>query len=71
MKHVDNKAVNKVCRIAGAPHDKGSGMYLEVHKGERVKKGQKLFTIYSDSRERLGYAIDEVKRLNPVVFKKS
>ncbi len=54
--HVDNKVANKISRIAGAPFDKEAGIYLYVHKGDKVKNGDKLFTIYSDSKERLQYA---------------
>ncbi|MBN2457909.1 AMP phosphorylase [Candidatus Woesearchaeota archaeon] len=67
--HVDNKAVNRICRIAGAPHDHGAGIYLEVHKGDLVKKRNKLFTIYSNSKERLKYAVEAVKYLEPIEIK--
>ena len=55
--HVDNKIATKIGRMAGAPSDHGSGLYLYVHKGDRVKKGDKLFTIFSHNKEELNYAI--------------
>ena len=57
--HVDNKVINRLARIAGAPHDKGAGVYLYVHKNDLVKKGEKLFTLYSDNKERLNYAKED------------
>ncbi|MFW6014275.1 MAG: AMP phosphorylase [Candidatus Nanoarchaeia archaeon] len=54
--HIDNKGINKVARIAGAPHDQKAGLYLHVHKYNKVKKGQELITIYADSKERLKFA---------------
>jgi AMP phosphorylase len=68
VKHIDNHAINRISRIAGAPHDKGSGLYIHAHKGHKVKKGDLLFTIYSDSRERLTYAIQELSNLNAFVI---
>ncbi|MBW2985836.1 thymidine phosphorylase, partial [Candidatus Woesearchaeota archaeon] len=56
--HVDNKITTKIARMAGAPSDHGSGIYLHVHKGYKVKKGDDLFTIYSQNKEELGYAIE-------------
>jgi AMP phosphorylase len=66
VRHIDNHAINRISRIAGAPHDKGSGIYLSVHKGFKVKKRDALFTIYSDSRERLNYAVQELECLNAI-----
>ncbi len=54
--HVDNKMINRIARIAGAPNDKEAGVYLYIHKNNVVKKGEKLFTLYSDNKERLNYA---------------
>ncbi len=56
IKEIDNKKITKVARTAGAPSDKEAGMYLYKHKKSKVKKGEKLFTIYSNSRDRLNRA---------------
>jgi AMP phosphorylase len=58
---IDNKKLAKVCRIAGAPVDKGAGVYLEIKTHENVEKGQKLFTVYSNNKKRLDYAFDLCK----------
>ncbi len=56
VSHVDNKRINRIAKLAGAPHDPMSGLYLHVHRGSRIKKGEKLFTVYSNSKERLKFA---------------
>jgi len=61
IKHIDNKRINRIAKMAGAPHDKESGLYMYFHKGDKVKKGDKLFTIYSNSKDRLTYAINFAK----------
>ncbi len=62
ISHIDNGIMNKIARIAGAPHDQEAGVYLYNHKGVKVKNGQKLYTIYSDNQERLNYAIEVLKK---------
>ncbi len=56
VKHIDNKTIARIARIAGAPRDQGAGLYLYRHNGDYVKKGDKLYTIYSDSTQRLRFA---------------
>ncbi|HLC65427.1 MAG TPA: AMP phosphorylase [Candidatus Nanoarchaeia archaeon] len=53
---IDNRIVSKVARIAGAPLDKGAGIYFYKHRNDAVKKGDLLYTVYSDNRQRLSYA---------------
>lgn len=56
IRHIDNSAISKIARLAGCPKDKKAGVYLYKHIGDRVAKGEKLFTIYTQSSERLHYA---------------
>ena len=58
VKDIDNISISKIARIAGAPVDKGAGVYLYKHIKNKVKKGEKLFTIYSESKERMEYAVE-------------
>jgi thymidine phosphorylase len=58
---IDNLLVSRIARIAGAPHDKGAGIYLYKHIGSKVKRGEKMFTIYSESRHEFEYAKDVAK----------
>jgi len=56
IRHIDNKTISRIAWSAGAPVDKTAGLYLYKHKGNRVKTGEALYTIYSDSREKLRFA---------------
>ncbi len=50
---VDNKAISEVCMNLGAPIDKFAGIHTHVRYGQRIKKGEKLFTMYAFSEQRL------------------
>jgi len=69
IKDVNNFAINKLCRICGCPTNKGAGMYLYKHEKQKVSKGQKLFTLYSESKEKLKFAVEAMKKLKVVVIK--
>ena len=62
-----NKRLVAVCRTAGAPHDKGAGILINKKKGEYVKKGDGLFTIYADKEWKLDSAIKESLR-DPIMY---
>lgn len=62
VKYIDNMSISRIARIAGAPHDKGAGLYLYKHVGDKVKRGKKLFTIYSESKHEFEYSIDVAKQ---------
>jgi putative thymidine phosphorylase len=57
IKFIDNKAINEVCMNLGAPIDKYAGIHIHARYGNRVKKGDKLFTMYASSEERLKLGI--------------
>ena len=58
IEFINNKAINSVCMNLGTPKDKMSGLHLHVSYKQKVKKGEKLFTLYAsnESRLKLGYA---------------
>ncbi|MDD5336919.1 MAG: thymidine phosphorylase, partial [Candidatus ainarchaeum sp.] len=66
ISHIDNKAISKIARIAGAPGDKGAGLRLHHLKGDRVEPGNLLFTIYAESEAKLEYAVKALEALEPV-----
>ena len=61
IREIDNIAVSRIARIAGAPHDKGAGIYLYKHVNDRIKRGERLFTIYAESKHEFEYAKDVAK----------
>ena len=50
---MDNNALVEIARAAGAPKDRGSGIRLYKKIGDPVKKGDKLFTVYSEKSGKL------------------
>jgi AMP phosphorylase len=70
ISHIDNKGVNKIARAAGAPRDKGAGVYLHRLKGDRVKEGDALFDIHAESESKLDFAIKAVEVWQPVELEK-
>jgi AMP phosphorylase len=61
IRFVDNAAINEVCMNLGAPIDKYAGIHTHVRFGQRIKKGQKLYTMYATSAERLKLGIVAAK----------
>jgi AMP phosphorylase len=68
---IKNSAIVGVSREAGAPKDKGAGIHLNVKMGNSVKKGDVLFTIYSNNYIRLSDAIKKAEELKPITVGKS
>jgi len=66
---IDNKKINFLARIAGCPVDKSSGIYLHAHVGSKLKKSEKLITIYAESKPRLKEALRYYKKEKPLSFK--
>ncbi|MEN6342491.1 MAG: thymidine phosphorylase, partial [Methanospirillum sp.] len=64
---LNNPSLVSLARLAGAPQDHGAGIQLHAKPGERVDKGQPIFTFYADRAWRLKLAIEEGRRLMPVL----
>ena len=65
---IDNKKINTLCRILGTPETKTAGIYLHKHVG-KVKKSEKLITIYCESKGKLKDAMKFFRESNPVILK--
>jgi AMP phosphorylase len=65
---LDNTSISRIARMAGAPSDKDSGMYLHHHCGDRVRKGEPIITIYAHTREKLNYAVELLKELDGIII---
>lgn len=58
---VNSKNATILCKILGAPADKKSGMYLEKKNGQRVEKGDIIYTIYSENEYNLKEAKESLR----------
>ena len=54
---IDNNLLVKIAKIAGAPKDKGAGIFLNVHTKHKVQNNDLLFTIYSENKKKLDYLL--------------
>jgi len=50
---LNNTEIVEVARVAGTPKDHGAGIYMHKKLGDRVNKGDKLFTIYAEKNSKL------------------
>ncbi|MCL6500733.1 MAG: thymidine phosphorylase [Candidatus Pacearchaeota archaeon] len=66
---ISNRKMSHIARMAGSPADKGAGIFLYKHVGQQVKKNEKLFTIFAETRDKLNYAIRLSQRTWPVLVK--
>ena len=58
----DNRRLARLAKLAGAPLDKAAGLDLHVQIGDRVHRGQPLFTLHAQTRGELSYALDYLER---------
>jgi len=66
---IDNKKINNLGKIAGSPVDKSAGLYLHFHVGDKFKKGDKIITIYSETKARLKESIKFYNASKPIKFR--
>jgi len=55
---IDNRIVARVAKLAGAPADQAAGLEMSVRIGDRVSRGDVLFTIHAESPGELEYALE-------------
>ncbi len=68
VKLIDNKKINMTARIAGCPADKRAGLLIDISVGDRVKKGKRILTIYSESKSRLNQALKYFRTEKPILL---
>ena len=57
VKYINNALIARIARVAGAPKNAGAGMWLDKKLGDKVKKGEVLYTVYADGQEALERAL--------------
>lgn len=58
---MDNRQISNVAKLAGCPDQKAAGIYIYKHLGDKVKKGEKLYTIHSNSQGEMNLAIKQAE----------
>lgn len=53
---IDNRKLARVAKLAGAPTSPAAGLELHARTGERVERGQPLFTLHAQTSGEMAYA---------------
>ncbi len=67
VKSINNISIAKLGRIAGAPWNKGAGIYLYRHIGDRIKKGERILTVFTGTKSKIEYARQTLKEIEDIV----
>ena len=66
---IHNKKINALARVAGCPKDKYSGLAIDVSLKDKVRKKDRLLTIYAETPSRLREAVKYYKKIQPITIK--
>jgi AMP phosphorylase len=69
LKTINTKKINELARILGCPLDKNSGLYLYKHRGDKVMRGEKILTLYSESESEMKSGIKFYNKSLPIELK--
>ncbi|HCB51790.1 TPA: hypothetical protein DEP21_04470 [Patescibacteria group bacterium] len=61
IKAIDMKLVNLIARTLGSPVDTQSGLYLTKKLGDKVKKNELVYIMYSNEQSKIDMALDILK----------
>ena len=65
---VNNAIINQIAKATGCPHSKQSGVEIYKKQGARIKEGDLIFKIYSDSQNRMKKAEKIYNSTNPIIL---
>lgn len=65
---INSKNLTVIAKILGAPHQKGSGVYLQKKVGETAEKGDALLTLFSENAYNLREAKESLKNFAILEF---
>ncbi len=63
---ISNKCIDLITREAGAPRDKGAGIYFRKKLGDKVRKGEVLFELYAEKPNKFSRAIELAHKMNVI-----
>lgn len=64
----DNRRLARLAKLAGAPTAPAAGLELQVRTGDRVARGQPLFTLHAEASGELAYALDYLAKQKDIVM---
>jgi len=69
IKEINIKLINSLAKTLGCPSDKLAGIYLHRHAGEKIQKGGKIITLYSESKPELKAGIEFYNKNKPIILR--
>lgn len=69
IKEINIKEMTSLARLLGCPADKLAGIYIYKHLNQSIKKGEKIMTLYAESKSELYGGIKFYKNNNPFKLK--
>jgi len=69
IKSVDDRSIDELARLLGAPSEKLSGIHIHKRIGGKVKKGDPIYTFYAQSKQRMQLAVQALKKMKILKFK--
>lgn len=63
---IDNRLIAELAKLAGAPHAKAAGVFLNSTVGSFIEKGQPLLTIHAETPGELDYALNFLRMENKI-----
>lgn len=67
VKDIENHVIKEVSHALGTPNIKQAGIFLHKQIGEKVEKGELLYTLYTTSESRLDLA-QKILKMKPLVI---
>ncbi len=64
---MDNRKLARIAKLAGAPDDKAAGIEIHVRVGDRAARGEPLYTVHSENRGGLEYALEYAAQAEDVM----
>ena len=68
IKAIRNTHISRMAVLCGAPKTKEAGLYIHKKRGERVKKGELLLTLYANDKNLLTYAASVYEKGQTIVI---
>ncbi|WP_018624925.1 thymidine phosphorylase family protein [Kangiella aquimarina] len=64
LQAIDNRQLARLAKLAGAPNVAAAGLRLHKRVGDKVERGEPLFTLLSDTEGELQYALAYYRQAN-------
>jgi thymidine phosphorylase len=68
VRSFDNRRLSRIAKLAGAPQAATAGLQRHVRLGQRVERGQPLFTVHAETPGELDYAGAYALEHSPIVI---